>query len=225
MAQLIPSFLGIPCELRMLIYDLLVGDRVFWINFTRDGLLQSRLLGSLAIMRVNKQVRDEAQQALRVRTLRVNKFDKIDVKLFSRIPRIVSRWAPTIETVLIEYSPFGIDGPQARRDELRMDRLLTGLNSVLPRLPRLVELTITCDILDEYSRDRELELQFLEFSKALSISLSQFNRIHIEMKRKQKWAALTDVREAIFKFSKSSNVQRSFLFRPQDMVGNVTSKC
>ena len=55
-----PTFLGLPKELRMLIYDILVGNRTYWINFPHDGFsTQNGIIGSLSLLRVNRQVHDE----------------------------------------------------------------------------------------------------------------------------------------------------------------------
>lgn len=173
------SFMDVPREIRMLIYDKLVGDRVFWVNFPHDGSLQSRILGSLAILRVNKQVRVEAQRALRVRTLRVNKCNMVDVNLFSRVPRIISVWAATIESALVGYHSYEFNALIGRSDHSRRDRVLAGLQDVVVHLPKLAALTVTCDNLPGRSNDRELGGFFLRFSQNLCASLPLFNRIRV----------------------------------------------
>lgn len=185
----------------MLIYDKLVGDRVFWVDFPQDGSLHYRVLGSPAILRVSKQVRDEAQRAVKVRTLRVNKFKLSNAKLLLRIPSIVSRWAPTIRNLLIGYRQFEFDALLGRGDGIRPDRLLTGLKHVLVHLPNLVTVTITCDDLP-FQRDQELENQASKFSQDLLTSLPHFNRIQLQMRRKKTWAALSAAEEAKIKLSK-----------------------
>lgn len=180
-----PSFLGVPSEIRMLIYDKLVNDRVFWVNFPHDGSLHSRILGSLAILRVNKQVRAEAKRVLRVRTLRVNKCNMVDVRLFPRIPRIISHWTSTIESVLVGYHQYEFNALIGRSDRVRQERLLSALKEIILHLPKLVALTLTCNNLPGRSQDRELEGTISAFSKDLSALLPLLNRIQIFTADKQ----------------------------------------
>lgn len=183
--RLKPSFLGVPGEIRMLIYDKLVNDRVFWVSFPHDGCLHSRILGSLAILRVNRQVRAEAKRVLRVRTLRVNKCNMVDVKLFPRIPRIISHWTSTIESVLVGYHQYEFNALIGRSDRVRQERLLSALKEIILHLPKLVALNLTCNNLPGRSQDRELEGAISTFSKDLSASLPQLNRIQIFTADKQ----------------------------------------
>lgn len=188
----------------MLIYDKLVGDRVFWINFPHDGSLHFRVLGSPAIMRVNKQVNEEAQRAVKVRTLRMNKITMADVKLLSRIPKVVSHWVPTIDSVRMAYRHFEFEGMLGRSSEFRSDRLLAGLKQILGHLPNLVTATITCDDLPFNPDDQDLERQLSSFSKRLIAFLPQLNHIQIRTERKKEWATSSwDVEEVEIKLSKA----------------------
>lgn len=187
----------------MLIYDKLVGERVFWINFPHDGSLHSKVLGSPAIMRVSKQVNEEAQRAVKVRTLRVNKFHTADVKLLSRIPKVVSHWKSTIDSVLIAYRCFEFEAMLGRTRGLRPDGFLTGLKQVLGHLPELVTVSITCGDLLLNTHDQDLDRQLSSFSKKLIAFLPQLNRIQIQIKRKKNWAVSREVEEVEIKLSKA----------------------
>lgn len=195
----------------MLIYDKLVSDRVFWVNFPHDGSLHSKILGSLAILRVNKQVRVEAQRAMRVRTLRVNKCNMVDVRLFCRIPRLISHWASTIESVLVGYHQFEFNALIGRNDHVRQERLLSALKEVILQLPKLIALTLICDNLPGHSQDRELEGNFSSFSKDLSISLPLFNRIQISAVDKQCRDGLNELEVEMKLFRQPSGIPQSLV--------------
>lgn len=62
--QTSPSLLGIPLEVRMLIYDFLLSDRVCYIGFPRDHTVRSVIIGSLAILRLNKQIHAETTRTI-----------------------------------------------------------------------------------------------------------------------------------------------------------------
>lgn len=218
MLQLKPSFMGVPSEIRLSIYDKLVNDRVFWVSFPHDGCLHSKILGSLAILRVNRQVRAEAKRVLRVRTLRVNKCNMVDVRLFPRIPRIISQWKSTIESVLVGYHQYEFNALIGRSDRVRQERLLSALKEVILHLPKLVALTLTCNNLSGRSQDRELEGAVSAFSKDLSVSLPLLNRIQIFTADKQSRDGENEL-EVEMKLSKSvPHLERQSSDAPQVSV-------
>lgn len=202
----------------MLIYDKLVSDRVFWVNFPHDGSLHSKVLGSLAILRVNKQVRVEAQRAMRVRTLRVNKCNLVDVRLFCRIPRLISAWASTIQRVLVGYREFEFNALIGRHDHVRQKHLLDALKEIILHLPKLDALTLICDNLPGDSQDRELEGNFSTFSKNLTESLPLFNRIQISAVDKKCRYGLNELAVEMKLFKSAPLVNRQPSGVPQSSV-------
>lgn len=213
----------------MLIYDILLGDRVFWINFSNSGSLYSRILGSFAILRVNKQIRHETKSALKVRTLRVNKSNIEDVKLFSRIPTIISSWTPTIETVVIGYHTSVFKSFVGRHGRVQQDPLLTGLREVVVHLPKLDALTITCHNLPEDPRDGQFEQNVSEFSKSLSAFLPMFNQIQTITNKRWTWDDRGRPDREVdveVKLSKARlDVQHHIQSTPQDVVCDTKQIC
>lgn len=109
----------------------------------------------------------------------------VDVRLFPRIPRIISHWTSTIESVLVGYHQYEFNALIGRSDRVRQERLLSALKEIILHLPKLVALTLTCNNLPGRSQDRELEGTISAFSKDLSALLPLLNRIQIFTADKQ----------------------------------------
>lgn len=177
-----PTFLGIPSELRMLVYDVLLGDRAFWFVFPGDQSCQSGILGSLAVLSVSRTVYEEARRALRVRTLRINKFREPEYKLLSKIPYRSAKHARTIENLFVGYLPGQFD-TMTKRTEHNSERtmLLENLQNVIRGLPRLTSVTITCDDA-RYQQSQDLEGRVTILAAELRCVMRDFDHITATIK-------------------------------------------
>jgi len=169
-----PSFLGIPGELRTLIYELLVGQRTYWVNFppTSDNKVNSGIIGSLKILRVSKQIHDEAQKVLRVRTLRINHFSERDFHRVVQVPRLISRWTSMIETVFLSYRSFG-----GSPNGLFQQRLLRCMQEMIASLPRLSAITLEEKYMAARLNHAEVEERAKGYASQLRLPLASLNHI------------------------------------------------
>lgn len=175
-----PTFLGLPRELRMLIYDILVGNRTYWINFPHDGCsTQTGVIGSLSLLRVNRQVHDEALRVMRVKTLRVNKFGDVDYRLLTGMPDLFKRWGHTIDHVTIGYYPREFKLMTNSRHEhntLEDPFLMNNLRLIINHLPKLRSLSITSGDVGAAALV-ELESRFITIARELKESLPDYHHI------------------------------------------------
>lgn len=173
-----PTLLGIPCELRMLIYKLLLGHRTIWISFSpssgneTSNKIESGITGSLKILCINKQIHSEAQRALEVRTLRIKQLGAMDVNGVLRVTQLISRWASTIETVFLSYglldpSPHGSLKPS----------ILRSLQEMMASLSNLQAITFEEKYMVDRPRDSEMEALAKTHAARLGPPMSSFNHI------------------------------------------------
>ncbi|KAK5089431.1 hypothetical protein LTR70_006674 [Exophiala xenobiotica] len=173
-----PTLLGIPYELRMLIYKLLLGHRTIWISFPpspdneTSNKTESGITGSLKILRINKQIRNEAQRALEVRTLRIKQLGAMNVQKVLRVTQLISRWASTIETLFLSYELLH----QYPRSPLK-PAILRSLQEMMASLTNLRAITFE----DKYMLGRPGAFDMEEVAKTraarLGLPMSLFNHI------------------------------------------------
>lgn len=146
-AGVAPTFLGIPHEIRMLIYDFLLHHKVLRVSAPSNGTIQSGIIGGLAILRVNRQIYDEASQLLQVRVLTINK-SALACSQQGRSARQAARpYQHTIEHVHIEYGPEQVHSIMTCRIRDSASPL-AHLAFVLGELSGVRVVTINCDDLN-----------------------------------------------------------------------------
>lgn len=173
------TFLGIPQEIRMLIYDTLVGNRIGWIRFPLHSSIRCGVVGSLNILLVSKQVHDEAERALRVRTLRIHEVNYFSRNLLSRIPHLISRWASSIEklSVTCDLNDQLMRNAIERERYTRLSKVMGSLREVIASLPKLRDFSI-CEKDAPYSpEDPQFEEHIKDIAYRLGLSLTCFNHL------------------------------------------------
>ncbi|KAK5947678.1 hypothetical protein PMZ80_001832 [Knufia obscura] len=177
-----PTFLGIPCELRMLIYEFLIGDRTFWINFapTAGNQIQSGIIGSLKVLRLSKQIHDETHKILKVRTLRINQFSETDFHKFGRVRELISGWTSTIEVVVVSYRL--IDIIDRTPNDLFQPTVLRGLQEIVS-MPNLRAITFEEKYMEVRLGDVELEERAKAYAVRLGLRIAAFQHISATAKK------------------------------------------
>lgn len=169
----------------MLVYDLLLGDRVCWINFSWDRTVRSGIIGLLAILRVSKQVHAEARRVLRVRTLRINKFDSFDFPLLPRIPSLISKYSYMIEKLLISFQNREFSRLIKQTEGLSCEsQLLIGVQEIITCLPKLQSVVLTCD---DVSWLGPYEEWTARLAQVLKEPLRNFDHITATVKEPSRW--------------------------------------
>lgn len=144
---LVPTFLGIPREIRMLIYDFLLNHKVLRVSAPSSDTIQSGIIGGLAILRVNRQVYEEASQLLRVRVLTINKSALVCAQQCSSARSAARPHQHTIEHVHIEYGPQQVHSIMSCRVR-DSSSPLSHLAAVLEELSGVRVVTVNCDDLN-----------------------------------------------------------------------------
>lgn len=199
-----PSLLGLPYEIRLKIFEMVLNNRVFWINFDKrlGPTIHYKVLPNLTILGVNKQTREEGLQVCKVRKLHINRYEVLDIMLLWRIPLLLSRWKDTIEVVLIAIDQRTFEVLLGRHPEVRWHSSHVALRRILEPLPNLNTVILTCNVESEYRKDQHLADQLSRCFMQLTGHLPGFDRIHIEMSRKQDLASQWGPEEIEVKLSK-----------------------
>lgn len=169
----------------MIIYDLLVGDRVYWVNFLVHDCIQSGFVGSLNILRVSKQVHSEAQKALRVRTLRIQEFSQRCHHLLPQVPQLIAKWTSFIEKLLVtsQFGDYLIPRNNNSRADLYMIKAMNNLRNIVLSLPKLRNVTISERDASHTPNARQLEQRLREIASQIALPLSRFSCVMAKYER------------------------------------------
>lgn len=176
------TFLGVPQEIRMLIYDILVGNNVGWVQFPLHSSVRWGIVGSLSILRVSKQVYEEAVRALKVRSLRIHEVNYFSRNLLSQIPHLISRWALSIEKLSItcDFNDQFMRNNIERERYIRLSQVMGSLREVIASLPKLRDFTICERDAPCSPEDPQFENHLKDVADRLGLSLTCFNRLTAE---------------------------------------------
>lgn len=216
------TFLGVPQEIRMLVYDLLLGDRAFWLVFPHDRTCRSGILGNLDILHTCKQVHREAKRVLRIRTLRINKFHDVDYGLLEKVPQLISQHSRTIESFFIGYGRGSFDALSGRGSSEADNNLLKGnLRDIVAGLPNLQSIVLTCDdALSVGHPTGEIEDQVRQIVRDLQEVLPEFDHITATLKA----VSTSSVKEwsTQIKLLKTSGQKTNKVHKPVPMLNGLS---
>lgn len=154
------GFLGLPQEIRLIIYGILLDDQVCLVRIPGPSALYTMkwgIVGSLAILQVNKQVYAEARQMLQIRTIRISQLAMGRTNLLERLPQLLSKYVHMVRSLVIHISDASFERISTRSDlDLSSGRLIREvIRKIVVCFPNVKSLILSCDHLYRCGADED----------------------------------------------------------------------